>query len=330
MHDRRFILKSFGILAGLATVGQARAQAAAYPSRLIKIIASAAPGSPTDLMGRLVAEVLTAKYHQTVIIENRAGGGGLIGMQAAAASAPDGYTLATGGLGNNVLPSATIKGLPIDIPKVLSPVAQVGEFANVLVVRADHPAKTVQALVQSLKASNKPALYGSNGLGTSSHLTSELFGLRAGLKVSHVPYKSSTEALVGVSNGDLDLCFMNVPPTLPLLAGRRINVLATTSVYRVRQLPDVPTMQEQGMNGFDVTSWLGIYAPAGVPAELMKRLSNDIVEGLSTPQNQERLITAGFEPKFRRVDEFVAWNSSELKRWSELAKSANISFNYGG
>jgi len=251
-------------------------------------------------------------------------------MQAAAASAPDGYTLATGGLGNNVIPPVTIKGLPIDIPKVLTPVAQVGEFANLLVVRADHPADSVQAFVQSLKAKKESALYSSNGQGTSSHMTSELFGLRAGVKVSHVPFKSSTDALVGVATGDLEFCFMNVPPTLPLLAARKIKVFATTSAYRIRQLPDVPTMQEQGMAGFDVTSWLGIYAPTGVPADIMNRLSNDIVEGLSTPEYQKRLITAGFEPKFRRVDEFIAWNNSELKRWGDLAKSANISFNFGG
>jgi tripartite-type tricarboxylate transporter receptor subunit TctC len=263
-------------------------------------------------------------------VENRAGAGGLIGMQAAAASAPDGYTLATGGLGNNVIPPVTMKGLPIDIPKVLIPVAQVGEFANVLVLRADHPARSVDELVRGFKSMKAAPLYGSNGTGTSSHLTSELFGLRTGVKVSHVPYKGSTDALVGVANGDLDFCFMNVPPSLPLVAAGKIKVLATTSAYRIRQLPDTPTMQEQGMAGFDVTSWLGIYAPAGVAPELMKKLSNDIVDGLSGPEYQKRLVTAGFEPKFRRVDEFVEWNNAELKRWDEVAKAANISFNYGG
>ncbi len=330
MHDRRHALKWMGSLAGATLLGNATAQVAGYPSRAIRIIASAAPGSPTDLAGRLVSEALSVKYNQTVLVDNRAGAGGLIGMQAAAASAPDGYTLATGGLGNNVIPPVTVKGLPIDIPKVLLPVAQVGEFANVLVLRADHPAKSVSELVRLFKDKKDAPLYGSNGTGTSSHLTAELFALRIGVKVSHVPYKASTDALVGVANGDLDFCFMNVPPSLPLVAAGRIKVLATTSGYRIRQLPEVPTMQEQGMAGFDVTSWLGIYAPAGVAPELMKKLSNDIVDGLSAPDYQKRLVTAGFEPKFRRVDEFVAWNNAELKRWDEVAKAANISFNYGG
>lgn len=330
MQDRRHALRWLGAVPGLALFGDAGAQAAAYPSRAIRIIASAAPGSPTDLAGRLVSEALAIKYNQTVIVDNKPGGGGLIGMQAAAAAAPDGYTLATGGLGNNVIPPVTVKGLPIDIPKVLVPVAQVGEFANVLVLRADHPARSVQDLVRIFKDRKDASLYGSNGTGTSSHLTSELFALRTGVKVSHVPYKASTDALVGVSNGDLDFCFMNVPPSLPLLQAGKIKVLATTSAYRIRQLPDVPTMQEQGMAGFDVTSWLGIYAPAGVPAEVLKKLSNDIVDGLSAPEFQRKLITAGFEPKLRRIEEFVAWNQAELKRWDEVAKAANISFNYGG
>ncbi len=310
--------------------GLVGAQAAAYPTRTIRIIASSAPGSPTDLAGRLVSEVLANRYHQSVVVDNRAGGGGLIGMQAAASAAPDGYTLATGGLGNNVIPPVTIKGLPIDIPKVLLPVAQVGEFSNVLVVRADHPAKSVQDLVALFKAMKTAPTYGSNGTGTSSHLTSELFALRVGVSVTHVPYKGSTDALIGVANGGLDFCFMNVPPSLPLIAGGKIKALAATSSYRLRQLPEVPTMQEQGVEGFDVTSWLGIYAPAGVPPEIMAKLSADIVEGLATPDYQQRLRTAGFEPKLRRVEEFVAWNNAELKRWGDVAKAANIAFQYGG
>lgn len=307
----------------------ALAQPADYPSRMIRIIAGSAPGSATDLAGRLVSDTLGARYKQSVIVENRPGAGGVIAMQAVAAAPPDGYTLQSGGLGNNVIPVVTIKGLPIDIPKALVPVAQVGEFSNVLVLRVNHPARNVQEFTASCKAASAPPTFGSNGTGTSAHLTGELFALRSGFKALHVPYKNSSDALIGVANGELDFCFMNLPPSLPLITAGRLKAMAVTSGYRVRQLPKVPTMQEEGVSSFDVTSWLGIYMPAGAPAAVRTKLSNDIVEGLSAPEYQKRLEAAGFEPRFRRADEFTAWNQSELKRWAEVASAANISFTYG-
>lgn len=327
---RRSILKCLGAAPIVGWAGPALAAAEQYPSRPIRIIVASTPGSATDLAGRLVGDLLNAKYGQAAVVENRAGAGGVIGMLAAAQSRPDGYTLATGGLGNNVLPPVTLRGLPLDIPKALLPVAQVAEFVNVLVVRADHPANSIAELVAYLKASPRKPLYGSNGMGSSSQMTAELFAIQTGVPVSHIPYKGASDALIGTAKGDLDLCFMNLPPTLAMIEARKLKALAVTSSYRVRQLPAVPTMKEQGMADFDVTSWLGIYAPAKTPPAIVAQLSGDIVTGLAQPAYQTRIINAGFEPKLRDAREFQAFSAKELERWGAVARQAGIAIDYGG
>lgn len=325
---RRDALKMLGSTAVLPLAFPAWAQPA-YPARMIRIIASSTPGSATDVAGRLVGELLAARYGQNVVVENRPGAGGVIGMTAAAAAAPDGYTLTTGGLGHNVLPPVTLRGLPLNIPNALLPVAQVAEFVNLLLLRPDHPATTVQELIAYLKERPQKALYGSNGFGSSSQMTTELFAMQAGLEVEHVPFKGASEALLSTAMGDLDLCFLNMPPALPLLHAGKLKALAVTSSYRARQMPEVPTMQEQGMADFDVTSWLGIYAPAKVDPAIIEQLSQDIVQGLSAPDQQERLIAAGMEPRLRNAKEFQAFSAAELERWEQVAKQANVISDYG-
>jgi len=271
--DRRTLLKLAGI-SGLALYGPAMAQNK-YPSRPITMMVGSTTGSATDLAARFAAQILQEKYKQSVIVENKPGAGGIICMLAVAASAPNGYTLQTGGLGHNVIPPVTRTGIPVDLTKAIIPIAQAAEFLNVLVVSANHPARSLQEFIEYQEEkvkSGKTILYGSNGVGSSSHLTSELFGIRTNLKLEHVPYKGASEALIGTANGDLDLLFMNMPPSLPIIESGRLRALAVTSSYRARQLPDVPTMQEQGMIDFDVTSWLGVYGPAGIPKEIVDEL----------------------------------------------------------
>lgn len=327
---RRSALKLLGSTSMLALARPVWSQGESYPNRPIRIIVSSTPGSATDVAGRLVGDLLGAQYGQSVVIENKAGAGGVIGMTAAAAAQPDGYTLTTGGLGHNVLPPVTLRGLPLDIPKALLPVAQIAEFVNVLVVRPDHPANNVEELIAYLKGRPGKALYGSNGVGSSAQMTTELFAIQAKVPLDHVPYKGASEALVGTSMGDLDLCFMNMPPTLPMVRAGKLKALAVTSSYRARQLPEVPTMQEQGMTDFDVTSWLGIYVPAKVDPAIVAKLSRDIVQGMATPAQQARLVGAGLEPKLREAAEFQAFSAAELRRWASVAQQANIVVDYGG
>ncbi|AEC20150.1 putative secreted protein [Pusillimonas sp. T7-7] len=329
--DRRTLLKLAGI-SGLALYGPAIAQNK-YPSHTITMMVGSTTGSATDLAARFSAQILQEKFNQSVVVANKPGAGGVICMLEVAASKADGYTLQTGGLGHNVIPPLTRTGIPVDLTKAIMPIAQAAEFLNVLVVSADHPAQTLQEFIEYLKEkvkSGKTILYGSNGVGSSSHMTSELFGIRTNLKLEHVPYKAAADALIGTANGDLDLLFMNMPPSLPIIESGRLRALAVTSSYRARQLPDVPTMQEQGMNDFDVTSWLGVYGPAGIPQEIVDELSTTLVAGFNTPQYQEKFIHAGFEPKTRNAQEFAAFTQSELDRWGEVAKTAGISIPYGG
>lgn len=324
--ERRTVLKLLGTSAlGLCRPVLAQGE---YPTHTIKMIVASTPGSATDLAGRFAAQIFNKKYGQTVLVENKPGAGGIIGMLMVAAAAPDGYTLQTGGLGHNVIPPVIRTGIPIDIPKAIMPIAQIAEFVNVLLVRANHPANSLDELLAYERSKAAKLNFGSNGIGSSSHMTGELFAIRTKLKLQHIPYKAASDALIGVVNGDLDLCFMNMPPALPMVQSGKLKALAVTSSYRARQLPKVPTMEEQGMKDFDVTSWLGLYGPAGIPSKIVDKLSRDLLEGLAKPEYQKKIIGAGFEPKLRDVKEFTAYNNAELKRWASVAKTANISVPY--
>lgn len=301
-----------------------------YPTRTIRMLVGSTPGSATDLASRMAAEILEKSLKQTVVVENKPGAGGVICMIDVARAPADGYTLQLGGLGHNVIPPVTRTGMPIDIPKQIMCIAQAAEFLNVLVVPKNHPANNLQEFIEYQRNRKQAGLYGSNGIGSSSHMTSELFALQTGLKLEHIPYKAASDALIGTANGDLDLLFMNMPPSLPIIQTGQLKPLAVTSSYRARQLPDVPTMQEQGMKDFDVTSWLGVYAPTGLPDDIVEILSDTFVKGFSSEEYQQKFINAGFEPKVRNAKEFAEFNASELKTWGEVAQAAGISLPYGG
>ncbi|NYT38543.1 tripartite tricarboxylate transporter substrate binding protein [Allopusillimonas soli] len=327
--ERRSLLKLLAAGAVCVPYNRLMAKGQDYPTHTIHMLVGSTPGSATDLASRLAAEILQNKYEQTVVVENKPGAGGVICMIDVAKAAPDGYTLQLGGLGHNVIPPVTRTGLPIDIPNQIMAIAQAAEFVNVLVVRKNHPANNLQEFIDYQKNRKKRVLYGSNGIGSSSHMTSELFGIRTGLNLEHVPYKAASDALIGTANGDLDLLFMNMPPTLPIIQTGQLKALAVTSSYRARQLPDVPTMQEQGMSDFDVTSWLGVYAPAGLAPEIVQNLSDTLVEGFGSQKYKQKFINAGFEPKVRNAKEFAEFNQAELKRWGDVAKKAGVSLPYG-
>ena len=327
--DRRALLKT-----GLAATGGTMmtwtfgARAQGYPHQRITIIVASAPGAVTDTAGRIAAEILTHRYGQPVLVENRPGAGGVIGLSVAAQAKPDGYTLATGGLGNHVIPPVTIRNLPLDIVASFVPIAQVAEFLNVLVVRTDSPLSSVADLIKAGKAATLS--YASVGAGTSSHLTSELFAQRTGLKFTHIPYKAASASLVDISNGQVDFGFANLPPSVPLLKAGKLKAIGISSAYRSRHLKEIPTIQEQGVADFDVSSWMGIYGPAGMPADLVTELGRTISDGIRQPDMQKRLDTAGFEPNTLDAPAFAERNRKELARWAAVAKSAGISVEYGG
>jgi len=288
------------------------------------------PGGVTDVAGRLAGEILSKKFGQPVVVENRPGANGMIGSQHVAAAPPDGYTLLLNGLGGMVLPMATVTGLPLDMSRAFTPIGQMAEFINVLIVRADSPIRSVDDLIAAARARGKDGLnYGSNGIGTSVHLTTAFFAQRTGTELLHVPYKGSGEMLIDVVNGNLDFSFSNLPPVMGLIRKGSIRALAVTSSYRSNQLPDVPTMAEQGVADFDVTSWLGLYGPAGLPPAVVQALSAALQEGMGQAASRETLSAAGFEPKSSSADAFAELNRAELARWKQVAGRANVSLKFG-
>jgi tripartite-type tricarboxylate transporter receptor subunit TctC len=303
----------------------------AYPSRAIRIVVSSGHTSPTDLAGRVVGELLSKRFGQPATVENRPGAGGMVGLQHAAQSRPDGYTLATGGLGNHVIPPVVIKNLPFDVIASFVPIAQVAEFVNVLVVSAESPLNSVQDLLREAKADpDKRMNYASVGAGTSSHLTSELFALQTGTKFTHVPYRNASESMVDVANRNVAFSFANLPAAMPLLRSNKLKALGVSSSYQSKHLPGVLTLQEQGVKDFDVSSWMGIYGPAGMPDDIVRLLGDTIAEGLKADEYQKRLSDAGCEPKTLASGEFLERNRAEVARWREVVRQAGISVNFGG
>lgn len=326
--DRRTVLKAATGTAAFGLMGSAFAQEK-FPSKTIRMVVPYPPGGVTDLAGRVSSEVLSNKYGQSVVVENRPGANALIGQQYVAGQRPDGYTLMIGGLGSQVLPPATIRNLPLDIPNRFVPIAQIAEFVNILVVKGDSPINSVQELIRHAKSLKEPITYGSNGVGTSAHMTSEYFAMRTGIKTRHIPYKGANEAQVDVATGLVDFFFANLPSALPMTSQGRLKVLAVTSSKRVRQFPNVPTMAEAGVSDFNITSWLGVYGPAGMPKEIVEQLSADIVAGVSQGEARTRLENVGFEVSPMRSAEWDRFNKEELARWSDIAKKAGVSIEFG-
>ena len=328
--DRRALLKyTAGFLAASPWVQSLAKET--YPSRPIRIVVSSGHTSPTDFAGRIVGDLLGKRFGQPVTVENRPGAGGMVGLQHVAQSPADGYTLATGGLGNHVIPPVVIKNLPFDVIASFVPIAQVAEFVNVLVVSSDSPLKSVQDLLRQAKAEPGKLLnYASVGAGTSSHLTSELFALQAGTRFTHVPYGKASESMIDVANGTVTFSFANLPAAMPLLRGNKLKALGVSSAYRSEHLPAVATLQEQGVNDFDVSSWMGIYGPAGMPDDIVRLLGDTISEGLKADDYQKRLSEAGCEPRTLGAQKFLERNRAEVARWSEVVKKAGISVNFGG
>lgn len=326
--NRRTALKTWGALAA-AAIYRPVLSAEAFPARPIKIVVPYPPGGVTDIAARMASEILTQKYGQPVIVENRPGANGVIGDRYVASQPADGYTLLLNGLGGITLPAVTMHGLPIDLVKSFAPIAQVAEFVNVLIVSSGSPVKSVADLVALAKTKSAGLSYGSNGIGTSAHMTTEFFVQRTGIKAQHVPYKGSGEVLVDVVNGNLDFCFSNLPPVLGLIKKGTVRAIAVTSAYRSNQLPELHTMIEEGLPDFNVTSWLGVYGPAGMDPALVKTLGDVIVEGLAHSDRAKTLSAAGFEPKPGTAAQFLEVNQSEQARWGKIAQDAHISIEFG-
>lgn len=314
------------LVAAVLIGGPALAQApgaSGYPVKAVRVIVSYAPGGATDIVARLVAQKLTERMGRSFIIDNVTGAGGVIGDSAVARAAPDGYTL-LGTSSTFAINPAVVAKLPFDPIKGFTPIALVARAPFMLVVHPSVPAKSVRELVALAKANPGKLDYASAGQGTAVHLAVELFCSLAGVKMMHIPYKGSGLALIDLLSGQVQLTFANVLSSRAHVQSGRLRALAVSSAKRSAVLPELPTVSESGVPGYDTASWYGYLAPAGTPQPIVQRLNAEIIQGIKSPDMSERLATDGAEPAGGTPDDFGQFVASEIMRWRTVVQAAGI------
>jgi tripartite-type tricarboxylate transporter receptor subunit TctC len=299
------------------------AQAQAYPSKPIRWIVPFPPGGSTDILARVVGQKLTESWGQQVIVENRGGAGGTLGAAEAARSPADGYTLLMGAIHHTIATSVYPK-LPYDFQKDFAPITVVAIVPNVLVVNPSVPAKSTKELIAYAKANPGKLTYGSAGMGTAHHLIGELFNLRAGTEIVHVPYKGSAPAVADLIGGQVSMMYDTVASCLPHVKSGKLRPLAVATAKRSSALPDVPTIAESALPGFEVTTWFGALAPAKTPPEIVAKLNAEMVKILAMPDVRKRLLEAGAEPVGNTPGEMAAQIKRETEEFAKIVKQAKI------
>jgi tripartite-type tricarboxylate transporter receptor subunit TctC len=294
-----------------------------YPSKPIHLILPFPPGGGTDILGRVIAERLTTQLGQPVVIENRGGAGGNVGAEAAAHSAPDGYTLVLVAPSLAISPSLYSK-LNYDPVKDFAPITLVGTVPNVMVTNMSVPAKTLAEFIALAKSRPEGMNFGSGGNGTSNHLAGELFNLEAGVKLVHVPYKGVNLAMNDVMAGQVQLVVIGIPAALPFIKAGRLRALAVVAPKRLAAIPEVPTAAEAGLPNYEVTTWYGVLAPAGTPKPIIARLNAEIVRVMHAPDLQERFAATGTEPRTSTPEEFADFIRQEMAKWGKVVRAAGL------
>jgi tripartite-type tricarboxylate transporter receptor subunit TctC len=309
------------LLAAVCGIGAALAQT--YPAKAVRLIFPFPPGGPTDLLGRALAQKLSDQIGQPVVADNRPGAGGNLGLELAAKSPPDGYSIVLSSPLVAISPSLYAK-LNYDPAKDLAPIAQIAVIQNVLLVHPSVPAKSLKELIQIARRNPGKLNYGSGGVGTTTHLAPELLKSLVKINLVHVPYKGSGQALVGLLGGETDLLIMAVPAASSQILAGKVRALAVLSSRRSVVLPDTPTAQEAGVENFEVPIWYGILAPAATPREIIVRLNAELAKALAAPEMKERLGAAGIEPMTTTPEQFAAFIKSETARYAKVIKDAGI------
>ncbi len=326
MIDRCAVL--FLIVAGCVAPSQASAQTN-YPHKPVRLIVAAGPGGSGDLLGRALAHKLSELWGQQVVIDNRPGAGTVIGTTIAAKSAADGYTLFQANAAHTINPALT-RELPYDTQRAFTPVTLSAELPNTLVVNPAVAARTVKELIALAQAKPGQLNFASSGIGNATHLASELFRSATHTQIVHIPYKSGGFALTAIIAGEVQFYFATLPSSLPHINGGRLRGLAVTTLRRSSAAPQLPTMHESGLPGFEVTSWYGILVPAGTPAAIVTKLNRDIVATLQDPVVRSQIAAQGADPVGNSAAEFNSFISRELVKWAKLIKDANIKAEPGG
>jgi tripartite-type tricarboxylate transporter receptor subunit TctC len=310
----------------LSTTSVAWAQTA-WPNKPVKIVVPFAPGGTTDILARAIAPDLSKAFNQQFIIENRGGAGGNLGADQVAKSPGDGYTLLMGTVGTHGINRALYSRLAYDPIKDFEPITLVAGVPNVMVLNAEKAAANkitnVKEFIQYAKANPGKMNMASSGNGTSIHLAGELFKSQTGTFMAHIPYRGSGPALLDLVGGNMDVMFDNLPSAMPLIKSGKLTALAVTSSQRSAALPDLPTIEEAaGLKGFEASSWFGLLAPAGTPADVVSRIQQEVAKSLASPAMKERLATLGAIPSGNTPAQFTAHIDAEHKKWAEVVKAS--------
>jgi tripartite-type tricarboxylate transporter receptor subunit TctC len=310
------------VLVGLAGIAAA-ASAQEYPTKPVRIIAPFAAGGSTDVLTRLISAKLGERWNQSVIVDNRVGASGNIGAEVVAKlSAPDGYTLLMAGSPHTIGVSL-FKDLRYDLEKDLVAIANVGTFPSLIVAHPSLPAKSVKELIAIAKARPGELNFGSPNIGSPNHLGMELFATMANVKMVHIPYKGGSGQMVGdLLAGHVQLASMGFPPAIPQVKNGKLRAIAATGAKRSALLPEVPTVSESGLPGYEVTSWYGLFGPAALSKDIVNKVSNDVLASLNAPDFKERLATLGAEPAPMKTDEFARHVRADIQKWAKVVKAS--------
>ena len=314
---RTFAALAVGMMAGAAGAQQ-------YPVKPIRLLVGFAPGGGTDIVARVVGQKLSEWWGQQVVVENRAGATGTIAADFVSKAAPDGYTLLMGHVNSNAIAPTLFRKLPYDAVKDFASITYIGYVPNVLTVHPSLPVKSVKDVVALAKTRPGELTCASSGTGSTQHLALEMFMTLTGVKIIHVPYKGSGQAIVDLVAGQVQMNFDTMPPVIDHIKGARLRALAVTTPKRASQLPDIPTLEETGLKGFEMTNWYGIVAPAATPRDIINKVNADINKALQDPAVRKRLVDVGTEISGGTPEAFDAFVKSEIAKYTKLVKAANV------
>jgi tripartite-type tricarboxylate transporter receptor subunit TctC len=317
------VKSKIGISCVIAMAGAAAAHAQ-YPSKPVRLIVTAAAGSGPDITARIVGQKLNVALGQPVVVENRPGAGGSIAAELAAKAPPDGYTLVMASAGSHAVSPALYPKLAWDPIRDFAPITIVSIAPNILIVHPSLPVNSVRELVALAKARPGQLSFGSGGSGSSAHLSGELFRLMTGIRIVHIPFKGAPSAALGIISGQVEMGLLNLPPTLPQVRNGRLKGLAVTTLKRAAAVPDLPTIAEAGVPGYEAATWYGIMAPAATPADIMARLYSIIIADLRTNDTRARIAADGGEVVGSTPEEFTAVLKRDLEKWTRVVRDSGV------
>lgn len=321
-HLYRSVCMAITVVCLVAGVSTAQA-AEAYPTKPVKIVVAYPPGGQNDVAARIVGKSLATHLNQSVVIENKAGAGGIIGAQAVASSPADGYTFFLVAINHAIL--TTLKpNTQYKLEKSFTPVGMVAAFPIILVINPSLPFKSVQDLITYAKANPNKLTFGSSGPGGGTHLAAELFCSMTGIKMRHVPYKGSAPAMIDLLGGHIHMMFADSPSALQHMKDGSLRALGISSQQRSSLVPDLPTIAEAGVPGYESNSWVGILAPAGTPASVVTRVNADLTKSLNDPSVRAQLLAIGGEPRPGKPEQFGGFIHGEIEKWARIIKEVNI------